>query len=181
MAEHLLLYYLHGDIERMKDGPVSAFFERAPVELRAHALGFGARALARLQDEGWEKGWERLRALWEWRFTEVLQGTGGSLVLEVSEFGWWFIERRIPRDWALAQLREVLQAGVVAEPSHKVMEAMALDAADSLEQVMDCLELFLKTAQTPWAIRSWRKEIREIIGLARVEETAPMRQKAVNS
>ena len=107
----------------------------------------------------------------------MLQGTGGSLLLEVSEFGWWFIERRIPRDWALAQLREVLQAGVVAEPSHKVMEAMALDAADSLEQVMEGLELFLKTAQTPWAIRSWRKEIREIIGLARVEETAPMRQK----
>ena len=111
LAEHVLTFYWRGKISLTEeDSLVNRFFATSPAVLRAHAIRFVGHSLRSTEEELEPTLVERLTKLWERRLA-VAQAAGSreSFVDEIAEFGWWFASGKFDDDWAIHQLRQVLE------------------------------------------------------------------------
>jgi len=140
LADQLMWLYLTGAIGMEDGGFVNRLFIYAPDGLRASALRWIGRVLA----DGDELGGEviqRVQDLWEWRLGEAHRLDRPA---ELREFGYWFASGKLPEEWALEQLREVLEYACPANAAHRVTERLADLAPRFPLSAMRCLSLLLK-------------------------------------
>ncbi len=123
LAEHLMTLYWWGDVDLAVDSLVSRFFSLATDDLREHAMDFIGLSLCGPETPPSEV-LRRLQLLWEARF-DVAKARPESHIEELSGFGWWFASGRFDYEWALRQLRAVVQLTRKIEPAHKVIERLA--------------------------------------------------------
>ncbi len=163
LVTHLMSLYWQGLIDfGSNDGLLDDFYARASVERRAQALealGHGlvdAGALA-------EDGARRLRALWQRRLAAVQESGNPDAAAELRGYAWWFGSGHLEPDWALAQLRMMLESGGRVEADHVVAERLALLRSSHPLAVVRALELLVETGTREWFVLGSREEITAIL------------------
>ena len=167
LAEHLMVFYWRGVVSR--EDLIERFFARAPVPLRAHAIGFVGESLANREETAQappEEVIARLQGLLEWRIRVIQESQGREDGAELSEFGWWLVSKAFPDDWSLGRLEEVLALARKVEPDHMVFERLAELAPQYPLQSVRCLTNMLEADDEGWSILGSGKEIRSVIAAA---------------
>lgn len=168
LGQHLMILYWRGELEL--DDPnnlINRFFVNAPASARGKAFEFIGLSLNRNEDEVPEVILGRLRVLWEQRFNDIVKAG----MLEPSEpelvaFGWWFISGKFGDDWAIIQLRRILELGVQLEPEHTIVERLANLAPTWPALAVECLNLVFDNDVDGWGIYRWRDSARAIVAHA---------------
>ncbi len=104
LAQHLLLFYLRGEIA-LDDALIGSYFANASDVLRAQALSFVGRIVGSEQAVPDEVG-IRAMDLWKWRTRA--DASPSMETGELMSFGSWFTAKTLPVDWRLAELSRVL-------------------------------------------------------------------------
>src|SRR5207248_3183774 len=101
---------------------------------------------------------DRLQVFWTRRIEIACnEEVPTSRTTELSRFGWWFVSKKFNDDWAVAQLREVLQLTRQIEPGHLVVRQLA-EIADTRPKIaIECLELMIEGDTKGWSINLWRE------------------------
>ena len=144
LANQFMWLYVKGAIGLEDNGFVRRLFNNAPDDLRASALRWIGRALAHSDDFSPEEI-QRIQDLWEWRLGETRRLGRPA---ELREFGYWFASGKLPVEWALEQLSDVLESGCPAHHDHRVTERLAETAPRLPVLTMHCLSLLLKDGTT---------------------------------
>jgi hypothetical protein len=148
LAEHLVIYYC-----RATPGPVAEllrqFFERADETLRAHAITFACQALGQGDRTAPADAIKRAMNLWESRLAALQSSLKSDKDnAELAAFGWWFASEVFDAKWSLRQLREILDLGARLGHVIGVFERLAGLAAKYPADVVDCLELLVRSGTT---------------------------------
>jgi len=103
LAEHILILYGWGKLQ-LNDPLITEFFAKVPDTVSGHGfheIGFG---LYNTKEPLSREFLERFMALWNKRL-EVARQTADKRahIAELSAFGWWFANKELDLDWALAQ------------------------------------------------------------------------------
>jgi hypothetical protein len=166
LAGHVLGLYAQGTVGLEPGSLVDLFFERAPVNARAHLIEMAGIEVTNAEQPA-PQVLERLQRLWEWRLG-VLQQHADTDLEELKGFGWWFGSGKFDDDWALAQLHELLASEGAVDPDHTVAERLAALRHKRIAQVVACLSLLIDAthrhaAQQSWFVTAARDEIRAIL------------------
>jgi hypothetical protein len=163
LAEHLLVLYWRGKIER--DGPeLTQFFAHAPDKVCGHAMWFVGRIFRKDGDEPPAEMIDRLKDLFEGRM-ETLRADPPKHRKELEQFGSWFAAGRFGDEWSLAKLHEILSLVGSAEPDSLVMDRLVKWAPERPSEVLDCVRLMVEGADEYWEIQGWRDGIRRIVSI----------------
>lgn len=168
LAEHILTFFWRGKTSLEDEASViSRFFEKAPPTLRAHAITFVGHSLRSTQEELEPILVERLTKLWEKRLEAARSaGSPEDFVEEIAAFGWWFASGKFGDDWAIRQLREVLEFSQKVEPDHVVVERLAELAPSRPLDAVQCLDAIARGDLEGWAPYGWKEPATEIIRIA---------------
>jgi hypothetical protein len=138
LGEHLFFLRFSGSIDLVEDGIFARFWNVAPAQIRVHVL----------RDIGWslEHGDPNMSAevrarferTWEWIFARS-QEDHASL----AAFGAWFGSRQLEDRWLLTRGREILAQGLLLDPDHPVLEALARMAGYHPVEVVEVLRLMI--------------------------------------
>jgi hypothetical protein len=166
LTGHVLGLYAQGGVGLEPGSLVDLFFERAPVNARAHLIEIAGIEVTNAEQPT-PQVLERLQRLWEWRLG-VLQQRADTDLEELKGFGWWFGSGKFEDDWALLQLHELLASEGTVDPDHTVAERLAALRHKRIAQVVACLSLLIDAAQRhaaqqPWFVTAARDEIRAIL------------------
>jgi hypothetical protein len=149
------------------DGLLAAFYDRAGVPLRTHALHFVGRSLWRTEDPVPQDVIDRLRALWEFRLDVVRSPTAPSGdAAELAAFGLWFVSANFDDEWALQQLEEALKLARSIESDHLVVERLAQLAEPMPARAVECLTLMVESDKKDWLLPGWLEHARTILAAA---------------
>jgi len=162
LAEHLMAFYGRGKLQ-LDDDLMIAFYEKASLQLRAHAIEFLGRSLGSSDvplPEGYE---DRLHRLWEWRFT---QATENGEPDELADFCWWFSSGKLDEDWALFQLKAVLVLPTKGDSLDFAAEQLVKVAARKPMPALECLNLMLNKLGEVGIYFGWNDEAKQILGEA---------------
>jgi hypothetical protein len=168
LAEHLMILYGRGHIGfDDPDGLLHHFFQKAPGDVRGHAIWLVGRDFNEMEGDVPKEVLERLQALWADRIDEARNAESRSpYVAELSAFGGWFASGKFDDLWAITQLREVLKLAGSAEPYHSVLERLAA-LADSMPAIaVECLGLMVESDKKRRYIYSWHEQMRSILASA---------------
>lgn len=160
MADHLLTFYWRGLLS-LQSSLLSEFFERAPDELRQHALEFIGRSL---RSEGNVpisiEVLERLRILWEARLAHAAMSNNGK---ELAAFGWWFISGKFDEEWRCNQLLAALRRSGSVDAEWEVAKALIPLTNSRPLYVLEVLRLLVEADKQGWSIYGWQDEARQIL------------------
>jgi len=160
LAEHLMVFYLRGKLG-LESTQISAFFERAPDLLRAHAIAFVGRVL--LNADNLPSDFIcRARTLWERRIATA-RAAPQSPAAELEAFGWWFGSDRFDTEWSTANLRDALSLVGRSEPDHLVLERLVTISKDLPGICAECVRMLVEGAKEQWTVYMWRDELRSIL------------------
>jgi hypothetical protein len=176
LAEHLVVLYARGCISLDEPGSLMVrFFERADAHLRAHAVGTAGWTLAGEESAIPREVIERLKMLWEWRLnaTSIPPDVDRA---ERSAFSSWFTSRKFDDEWALAQLKTVLQLIGNLEGDFDVPKRLAELAPRYPMQTVECLRLMIEGVKEAWQISHWRDAPRRILQAAKQSGDAAARE-----
>ncbi len=152
---HLAILYWHDRIN-FGDEPalLETFFENAPSSVAAGALEHVGRMLHETAPS--PAVLTRLRLLWRKRVSVGQRD-------ELAAFGWWFSSGRFDDEWALAQLRAVLEANALPVASEKVAARLATLAPQYLSRTLAILDLLLRANTQGWGLFGWRGPAKSIV------------------
>lgn len=166
LAEHLMALYWWGEISLEDQGLMGRFYERASPDLSAHAMEFLGRCL-RDNKELPEEAIEKLKAFWNWRFTQVTTGGNSKhYARELSEFGGWFASGHLNLDWSISQLQEVLKRTGKAEPDHLVIERLVAIREAMPGKAVECLRLLVEGDKEGWLLLGQQDNVAQILASA---------------
>ena len=181
LAEHLMVYYWRGKLTLVEPGGLmERFYARASADLRAHALGFVGRTVH--NDEGPaipDQVRGRLQELIEWRIARARQITPEERATELEEYGWWFASQKLPQEWSLARLLEILALARRVEDSSQVVEVLATMVDRYPETVIDALTEMVE-GNDPWGFPAWVSALRPILESALSSGHRQAREKAID-
>jgi hypothetical protein len=161
LVDHLISFYAQGILDLDEpEGILVKFFEKASDALRKYALESVGRSLRGTKGEIAQQVIDRLEALWSYCFNDRRRTSSVSVL---GTFGWWFISEKLDREWAFAQLEEVLKLGVAIEPHHLVVNHLAKYVDHIPIPVMRCLYLMVENSRGSWVLASWRENIEIIL------------------
>jgi len=170
LSEHLMTFYWRGKLDlEDPNGMLQAFWEKAPVQLRGHAMDFVGRALYQEKNTVPADILQRIRSLWENRLTIAQAATNSEEhKAEMAAFGWWFVSKKFDDQWALRQLIEAIKISGKAEPDHMVVERLAELVLQMPVEVVNALRFMVEGEKEKegWGIYSWREKAKEILGKA---------------
>lgn len=153
LAEHLMSLYWRGKIE-ISDDPeqlLKLFYSKASPELLSQAISFIGRTLKNTTDEIPKRFIDRLVELWEYRYETIKNSEDiNHHYNELSAFGWWFISDHFDSNWAINQLKSVLEITLVIKPTDLVVEMLASTASDYPLEVIECLRLIITGENDPF-------------------------------
>jgi len=178
LAEHLMTYYWRGDLSL--DSPlVKGFLETAPGELREHAIAFIGRSLHNTSGRVPKEVIERLMALWEDRLVNARKAKSVEpFRQEIAAFGWWLASGKMPEDWALEQLAQVIDLTGDVKPGHMVVEWLDSMSKKYPREAVSLLAALVEEDSRGWGIHLWRENARRIIEVALASENRDARQEA---
>jgi hypothetical protein len=166
LAEHLMAFYWRGKVE-LKDPLFVSFWEKAPDPLRAHAIEFIGRSLKYTDESIPGEIIERLKELWEERFSQVKKDPAKH-EREVAAFGWWFVSGKFDVDWSISMLSEALKLVPKTEPADMVIERLSEIAETYPLESIECLRRIAEGDKEGWLLYTNEEAIRKVlqIGLA---------------
>jgi hypothetical protein len=175
LVQHLAHLYGHGIIALGADSLLMAFTRHAPLESRAKFIEVLGIMLYNATTPA-PAALDRLQKLWEWRFGQ-LQTTPAAGLDELTGFGWWFGSGKLDADWALAQLRALLEAGSTVKPPDLVAGRLAAYRTTRPDQAVACLALLIDAATDPWFVTGSRDDIQAVLtrGLRAADTTTRRR------
>ncbi|MDH7482525.1 MAG: hypothetical protein QHH26_11225 [Armatimonadota bacterium] len=162
LAEHLMAFYWRGKL-LLDDDIFVAFWEKAPDNIRAHALRFIGSALKQTKEKIPEEILSRLKQLWEWRLKIADERGLSQFEKEIEAFGWWFVSEKFDLDWSLDQLVKSLELVHRIKPSYDVLKALAKMGKASLPRSIKVVRMIAEGDQNGWEIYVSRKDIRAIL------------------
>lgn len=163
LAGHLMVFYWRGTIE-LDDPLLIKFWEKAPDELRGHAIEFVGHALLREEPIPVEI-LKRLQRLWEERFASAKEAPNNH-VKEISTFGWWFVSSKFDPNWSISQLTEALQLIPKTVPDDMVLEQLARVVVAYPVESVKCLRRIAEGDREGWTIDMGRKHVSHILEVA---------------
>ena len=170
LSEHLMTFYWRGKLDlEDSNGILHKFWEKAPAQLRGHAMDFVGRALYQDKSAVPPEILERIRFLWENRLAIAQAATNSEEhKAEMVAFGWWFVSKKFDDRWALQQLIEAIKISGKAEPDHMVVEHLAGLVLQMPIEVVNALRFMVEGEKEKegWGIYSWREKAKEILGKA---------------
>jgi len=165
LAEHLMVFYWSGKLD-LDDPLLVAFWQRASDDLRAHALSFIGRALARTESDVLAETLNRLKQLWERRLAVARnEGSSSGFTKEMAAFGWWFVSGKFDVDWAIQQLLASLELAKESNPDHMVLEQLAETAQTYPRESVQCLRIIVERDRKRWTLYGKRDSVRDILEL----------------
>jgi len=163
LAEHLAAFYWRGKLS-LDDPLFTAFWERAPDAVRAHALTFVGRSLEQTEGQIESRILDRLMQLWEKRLAAAKEAQQSSeFEKEIAAFGWWFVSAKFDVEWSLKQLHAALKLVCKTEPAHMVLKRLANMAKTEPLLSVNCLRLIAEGDREGWEIYSSREHVRGIL------------------
>jgi len=166
LAEHLMAFYWRGKVD-LKDPLFVSFWEKAPDPLRAHAIEFIGRSLKYTDESIPSEIIERLKELWEERFSQVKKDSVKH-EREVAAFGWWFVSGKFDVDWSITMLSEALKLVPKTEPADMVIEQLSEIAETYSLESIECLRRIAEGDKEGWLLYTNEEAIRKVLqsGLA---------------
>lgn len=163
LAQHLVSFYWRGKIRIDSDDKLIAkFFRSAPASLRSHAIEIIGRSLYDAKSVQPEV-FDRLRALWEWRFGALKQHPCDG---EPIPFGIWFASGQFDLDWSFENLLSVLRLCHKAELDFWVVERLASVAHDRPAAAAQALGMMVEGDREGWAMHGWGDHPRTVLATA---------------
>lgn len=162
LGQHLVTFYWRRAIDREV---VERFFARADDELAADVLRFVGNALRNTAGELSASISERMRDLWEWRFSEAA-AQPESHAIELRAFGTWFASGKLDETWALEFLERAVELVGAPTLGHLVAERLA---QVSERDPAAAVRIFAKMVERPeheWDYVGWRDEAKAIVEAA---------------
>ena len=180
LGQHLLTFYWRGKIAPLSEaGPLRQFYANAPDKLRATATGFIGRTLKNDTGEIPADIIQKIEALWETRIELARQyGGDGSFQQELTEFGWWFVSKKLSDDWSVEQLLEVLKITKKIDPDLWVVERLAELSSGMPRKVVQCLGLIVDGDDKGWGILGWKDDAQKVLATVLASADATARQLA---
>lgn len=165
LAQHLITEYWRGKLtEDDPDGLLVSFYAKADVKLRSSVIDFIGRSLHNTPGAVAPEALERLQKLWNRRIEAVgAAETVGQEREELTSFGWWFASKKLPDQWSIDQLIEVLKIAGMIEPEHMVVERLAELSRTMPAKTMECLALIVEGDKNGWGVLGWRDHARTTI------------------
>jgi hypothetical protein len=166
LAEHLMAFYWRGKVD-LEDPLFVSFWEKAPDPLRAHAIEFIGRSLKHTDESIPSEIIERLKELWEERFSQVKKDPTKH-EREVAAFGWWFVSGKFDVDWSITMLSEALKLVPKTEPADMVIERLSEIAETYPLESIECLRRIAEGDKEGWLLYTNEEAIRKVLqsGLA---------------
>lgn len=182
LADHLVLFYLRGDLETEKrKGLLNRFFERGSDTLRAHAIDFAGECARSAYGENKDEVLTRLQNLWADRMKKAREAADISgFKAELSAFGAWLVANRFEESWALEQLEDVLNLTGCAEPDHLVARRLSKVSESHFGKALSCFELMAKGARDDWVIMSWKNSLKDLVVLCLKSEDSKVCKQATD-
>jgi len=168
LAEHLMILYGRGHISLDDpDGLLRHFFQKAPGDVRGHAIWLVGRDFNDIEGDVPKEVLERLQALWADRINEAQNAESRvPYVAELTAFGGWFASGKFDDLWSITQLKDVLRLAGFAEPYHSVLERLAALAASMPAAAVECLGMMVEGDKKRRYIYSWHEHMRSILASA---------------
>jgi len=165
LAEHLMAFYLRGKLDfDAPDCLLERFYQKAPDKIRAHAAWFLGHPPAKGDDVD-PAMVLKAQTLWERRIAEVRPNPDAARE-ELAMFGWWFVSKLFPLEWALSNLCTVLALGGHVERDSRITTELIEHAAADPLKTLTALRSLVEGASEAWRIFSWREDIRTILQAA---------------
>jgi hypothetical protein len=160
--------YWRGKLDLLNpNGLLERFFNKASDKLLNHAIGFVGRSLHNTNEVIPPHIIDRLKALWLSRVDVARRANAPSSHKdELAAFGWWFTSEKFEKDWAIAQLEDVLKLTGEIEPDHLVVEHLAKVAPLMPTSAVKCLNLITQVAKERWRIYGYHGQARTILATA---------------
>lgn len=180
LLNHLLAFYWRGIIE-LDDLLLEEVYQRAPVELRSHAVNHLGRILLEADDVIEGEVLERFRLFWEWRFDEVQKASASAEdAKELVYFGNWFVSKRYDDEWLIPQLYEVLKLTSWAEMDHLVVRRLAEVSQLYPDLAVRCLAKMVEGDKEGWGVIGWKEHIRTVLESAISQPNPDIRQAGID-
>jgi hypothetical protein len=176
LAQHLMSFYWRGKLD-LSSEILEAFYRRAGVKLRAHALNFVGRSLRNTEGSVPTTVATRLKQLWNKRLEAVSQQVQAGAE-ELKEYGWWFASRKLDDDWSIAQLLGALKLAKQVEPDHLVVERLVEMAQIAPLHCIEALRMMIEGDAKGWAVLGWQDKAEDIIRSARKSGDSKAREAA---
>ena len=166
-AEHLLVFHRGGKVKIGDDDRLlERFFDQASPDLAAHFVRTEGIGLWRAQIEISKEMVERIIDLWEWLGSRWGVPPTAKDKAVASAFGTWVASGKLPREWALNQLVEVLRLTGSVQLDQEVLEQLVIDAETAPARALECLKLMLESDKDGWRIMAWGDLAYKILGSA---------------
>jgi len=164
LAEHLMVFYWWGTIE-LDDPLLFKFWEKAPDELRGHAIEFIGHALQRGKKPVPIDILKRFQKLWESCLAKAMESPE-SHINEISAFGWWFVSRKFDSNWSISQLAKALELIPKISPDDMVLEHLASFVETYPVESVKCLRKIVEGDREGWIIDTGSEHIRHILKIS---------------
>lgn len=180
LAEHLMILYARGQVGfDDQDGLFVHFFQKAPGDVRGHAIWVVGRDFNEIEEEIPGEVLERLKALWSNRINEARRSESKApFVSELSAFGGWFASAKFDDVWAITELRDALKLAGSIESYHLVLERLATLAPLMPAIAVECLGLMVEGDKKRRYTYSWHEHMRAILEAALDSEDNTAQQSA---
>jgi hypothetical protein len=162
LGQHLATLYWRRVIDREV---LERYFARADDQLADVVMGFVGRALLNTPGELSASVAERMKDLWEWRFSETAPHPEEH-ALELGAFGIWFASGKLDARWALDALERTVELLGAPTLGHLVAERLAKVSEDN---PVDAVRVFARMVERPeheWDYVGWRGEAKAIVEAA---------------
>jgi hypothetical protein len=179
LADHLMILYWIGHL-KLDDAPLKEFYDRAPEELRAHALEFVGRAL-KDSDKVPPEQIERLKALWENKLAANTGKGKKKSSKEVAQFAVWFWSGKFDDNWALEQLIASMKSSEDVEREFFILERLTRLSATIPRETLIALDLLIRSAHRKRDYFHGRDEAKAIIenGLRSVDSATQKKAREI--
>ena len=169
LGSHLIIFYWRGLLSLEPQDLLWKYMQRATPDLRAAAIAFVGRSLLNSPGDVPTSILCRLRALWDARMLAAVESKNKSLFKkELGSFSFWFSSGKFDDDWAIRQLKEVIQlVGVEPVQAFTVIKRLAQIAPGMPAAAIECLELIVAAPAKSGFYFHGMQEVRDILEAAR--------------
>jgi hypothetical protein len=174
LGQHLMTFYWRRLIDREV---LERYFARADDQLAADVMGFVGRALRDTAGALSASVSERMRDLWEWRFSETAPQSEAH-TLELRAFGAWFASGKLDDRWALDALERSVELVGAPTLGHLVAERLV---EVSQRNPIAAVRVFARMVERPeheWDYVGWRDEAKAIVEAALASREAEAEEPA---
>ena len=182
LAEHIMTFYWRGLIVQRSGSLLNHFFDKAPPELRGHAIGFVGESIANSDASIHKDIMQRFYALWSWRLKRASKSEDLSQYqAELMAFGKWFGTQKLqPTEWALDQVQIVLEKVGRIDADEAMVKYLSVIAADFPLKVIRCFQIMVMNETDDYNMWQWKEHGRKLLSTVIEAANPDARDLAIN-